>query len=164
MLHNSSLSEESQQIRRFPHTPLGQRERIMSTGTTPPVRRTFADKAGRVCLWVVGVWVACVFLRGLFFCGGCPSSEQFNPHKMSQVPRIWPRSAWAAPQEERRVTQPNLLGRALQNVQTRLQNELESIPQDTEDREWKYKPWHGPIPQRREPQPFQLYSPDCERQ
>jgi len=154
----------------------------MSTGTVPPAPApTSTPKAKKnkkkkrspsileiafANFWklLVGFVVLFLLVSSLFHGGGDVRPEPFNSRKVSQVPRVWDLRAWEKPQQEVRVAKPSLLTRTLHNIQVKLQNELESIPQDTEDREWRYKPWHGPIPQRREPQPFQLYSPDCERQ
>ncbi len=111
---------------------------------------------GNICKWFTCLFFLGFFLKGCFFCGGS-GAEPFNPHKMSQVPGVWDLRAWEKPQEERQVVQPNLLGRVLRNVEVNLQNGLKSVPQYTEDMEWRPKPWHGPLSQRKDPPPFQFY-------
>src|SRR3989344_4656464 len=138
----------------------------MSTGTpapaqtsTPKAKKNKKKKKSPSMLeiafanfWklLVGFVVLFLFVSSLFHGGGDVRPEPFNPHKMSQVPRVWDLRTWEKPQEEVRVVKPSLLTRTLQNIQVKLQNELESIPQ-YEGKEWEYKSWHGPIPQRREP-------------
>ena len=166
----------------FPHTPIRVEERIMSVGTpTPPSGGTSTGKKKKkkkkaagmfditfsnACKWFTCLFFLGFFLKGCLFCGGS-GAEPFNPQRMSQVPRIWPRSAWTAPQEEVQATQPNLLTRALRNAEVTLGNGLRSIPQYTEDMEWRPKSWHGPLPQRKDPPPFQFFdewAADCQRQ
>lgn len=146
----------------------------MSTATTPvpspapPAKKKkkkkapswFGTKFDKACRWFTCIVVGFLILNGLFGGGGKSQPEAFNPNKMSQVPRQWPAPAWASLQEDGR---PSRAFNPLRNLELKLQRGLESIPQDTADREWRYKSWHGPIPERREPPPFQFYSPDCER-
>jgi hypothetical protein len=95
-----------------------------------------------VCFF--GFW----FLVGFFGIGRGSNVEPFNPNKMSQVPKVWPRPAWAQAQEVK----------GLQNFERKLQDGLDSIPKDLENREWRYEPWHGSIPTRPAPAPFKFYS------
>lgn len=57
---------------------------------------TFWKYAQNACGIVGAITIGYFFLAGLF--GRVPAEESFNPNKMSQVPKVWPTPAWAAPQ------------------------------------------------------------------
>lgn len=122
----------------------------MSTGGPPPSPWLGRfETAKTVCFCIVVLFFGFWFCVGFFGVGCGSSSEPFHPHKMSQVPKTWPPAAW----DEDRSVQVN----PLRNLELKLRRGLESIPQDTANREWQYVPWHAQVPERPQPEPFQFY-------
>ncbi len=124
----------------------------MSTGTPAP-KSFWKMKFEKFAVWFTCIFFGFLILNGLFGGRGGSQPEPFNPHKMSQVPRVWPAPAWAVSREGELPVQYN----PLRNFELKLQQGLESIPQDTADREYRSVPWYGSVPVRREPPPFQFY-------
>ena len=103
---------------------------------------------------LVGFVVLFLLVSSLFHGGGDARPEPFNPNKMSQTPREWPAPAWARNQGGR----PERAFNPLRNLELRLQQGLQSIPQDTQNREWQYVPWYQSVPERPKPEPFRFHA------
>lgn len=89
------------------------------------------ETAKTVCFWLVVCFVGFWSCVGFFGIGREVRPEQFNPHKMSQVPKVWPAPAWAASQKA------DVERGQLQRITENLQHGLDAVPQY----EWRnYQP------------------------
>ena len=120
----------------------------MTAQNQPATASTFENKFSKFCRYFFFLFVGWIIFGSLFRANGssAPQTEPFDAGKMSRIPRVWPRPAWAASQKA------DVERGQFQRITENLQHGLDAVPQ------YEWRSYQPPEPVFT-PYPWREYQP-----